>query len=183
MPESGAPSTYLLIDGENIDATLGGILARRPQPEERPRWGRVLEVVGEHWQTPVRGLFFLAVTDELPTAFVQAILAMDYRPVPVQGAGKVVDIAIQRTLVALREKEADVVLASHDGDFEPRLRDLCDGRRRVGLLGFGEFTSTSLRALPGVELLDLEYDVGSFNTRLPRVRIIPIDEFDPYEFI
>jgi uncharacterized protein len=152
MPETGAPSTYLLIDGENIDATLGGILARRPQPEERPRWGRVLEVVGEHWQAPVRGLFFLAVTDELPTAFVQAILAMDYRPVPVQGAGKVVDIAIQRTLVALREKEADVVLASHDGDFEP-------------------------------QLLDLEYDVGSFNTRLPRVRIIPIDEFDPYEFI
>ena len=85
MPGTGAPSTYLLIDGENIDATLGGILARRPQPEERPRWGRVLEVVGERWETPVRGLFFLAVTDELPTAFVQAILAMDYRPVPVQG--------------------------------------------------------------------------------------------------
>jgi len=74
--------TFVIVDGENIDATLGGILARRPQPEERPRWGRVLEVVGEHWQTPVRGLFFLAVTDELPTAFVQAILAMDYRKIP-----------------------------------------------------------------------------------------------------
>ncbi|MCW2738704.1 MAG: nuclease, partial [Nocardioides sp.] len=31
--------TYLLVDGENIDATLGtSILGRRPRPEERPRW-------------------------------------------------------------------------------------------------------------------------------------------------
>ena len=36
--------TYLLVDGENIDATLGtSILGRRPRPEERPRWDRVLE--------------------------------------------------------------------------------------------------------------------------------------------
>lgn len=29
--------TYLLIDGENIDATLGlSVLERRPTPEERP---------------------------------------------------------------------------------------------------------------------------------------------------
>ena len=36
-PEAGL--TYLLVDGENIDATLGqGILGRRPRPDERPRW-------------------------------------------------------------------------------------------------------------------------------------------------
>ena len=36
--------TYLLVDGENIDATLGtSILGRRPRPEERPRWDRLLE--------------------------------------------------------------------------------------------------------------------------------------------
>src|SRR3954447_4128138 len=34
--------TFLLVDGENIDATLGASLAgRRPAPEERPRWDRV----------------------------------------------------------------------------------------------------------------------------------------------
>ena len=34
--------TYLLIDGENIDATLGlSVLERRPTPEERPRWDRI----------------------------------------------------------------------------------------------------------------------------------------------
>ena len=37
-------TTYLLVDGENIDATLGNsILGRRPRPEERPRWDRLLE--------------------------------------------------------------------------------------------------------------------------------------------
>jgi uncharacterized protein len=31
-------TTWLLVDGENIDATLGSaILDRRPQPGERPR--------------------------------------------------------------------------------------------------------------------------------------------------
>ena len=35
----------------------------------------------------------------------------------------------------------------------------------------------------GLELVDLEYDVEAFTTRLPRVRIIPIDEFDPLEFL
>lgn len=37
----GERTTYLLVDGENIDATLGtSILQRRPTPAERPRWER-----------------------------------------------------------------------------------------------------------------------------------------------
>ena len=40
--------TYVLIDGENIDATLGtSILGRRPHPDERPRWDR-LRSCGNH---------------------------------------------------------------------------------------------------------------------------------------
>ncbi|MBC7677737.1 MAG: nuclease, partial [Pseudorhodobacter sp.] len=36
--------TYLVIDGENLDATLGvNLLGHRPAPDERPRWERVLE--------------------------------------------------------------------------------------------------------------------------------------------
>jgi uncharacterized protein len=176
-------TTYLLIDGENLDATLGtSILGRRPQPEERPRWNRVLDHVEERWGQPVRGLFFLAVAGELPASFVQAILAIGYRPIPLQGEGKVVDIAIQRTLEALRERDADVVLASHDGDFLPHLGALSDGRR-VGLIAFQEFVNAGFRELPHLGLMDLEYEVGAFNTRLPRVRVIPIDEFDPLEFL
>lgn len=177
-------ATYLLIDGENIDATLGGsILARRPLSEERPRWSRLLEELQQRWGNPVRGLFFLAVSGELPTAFVQAIMAIGYRPIPLQGDGKVVDIGIQRTLEALRERDADVVLASHDGDFLPLVEELCDGSRRVGLIGFGEFFNAGYRKVPGLELIDLEYDLGAFTQPLPRVRIIPIDEFDPLDFL
>ena len=182
--DGSARTTYLLVDGENLDATLGtAILGRRPMPEERPRWNRVLDHVEQRWGQPVRGLFFLAVAGELPASFVQAVMAIGYRPIPLQGEGKVVDIAIQRTLEALLEREADVVLASHDGDFLPQLGALADGERRIGLMAFQEFVNAGFRELPHLELMDLEYEVGAFNTRLPRVRVIPIEEFDPLEFL
>ena len=179
--------TYVLVDGENIDATLGtSILGRRPKPEERPRWERVLRHIEEKWNQPTSGLFFLAANNELPMNFVQALMAIGFRPVPLSGAPgeKVVDIAIQRTLAALREREADVMLVSNDGDFLEGIEDLLDGRR-VGLAGFVEFKNAAFVELErhGLEFIDLEYDVHAFNAQLPRVRIIPIDEFDPLQFI
>jgi uncharacterized protein len=182
-----ARSTYVLIDGENIDATLGtSILGRRPRPEERPRWERLLQFARERWDQPAQGLFFLAANSELPMTFVQALLAIGYRPIPLSGGPgeKVVDIAIQRTLVELRRREADVMLVSNDGDFVEQVGDLLDGRR-VGVLGFVEFRNSAFVPLVerGLESFDLEYDVQAFNDRLPRVRIIPIAEFDPAQFL
>ncbi|WP_435201582.1 NYN domain-containing protein [Janibacter sp. GS2] len=178
-------TTYLLVDGENIDATLGvSVLGRRPQPEERPRWNTLLEYTEAAWDQPVKGLFFLAVAGDLPASFVQALLAMGYRPVPLSGDGKVVDIAIQRTAQALVERDADVMLVSHDNDFAPQMEALAqDEGRRVGVVGFGEFMAGGLRQIEGMEFFDLEYDVSAFRSRLPRVRVISIDEFDPLEFI
>ncbi|MEE1650403.1 NYN domain-containing protein [Brachybacterium sp. J144] len=178
-------TTYLLVDGENIDATLGGsVLGRRPQPEERPRWNKLLQHAESAWQQEVKGLFFLAVSDSLPLNFVQALIALGYTPVPLRGEGKVVDIAIQRTAEALVPREADVMLVSHDSDFVPQMEALAeDEERRTAIVGFTEFMSGDLREIPGVELHDLEYDVQAFTSRLPRVRIIEIDEFDPLEFI
>ena len=180
-------STYVLIDGENIDATLGtSILGRRPRPEERPRWERLLQFARERWDQPAQGLFFLAANSELPMTFVQALLAIGYRPVPLSGGPgeKVVDIAIQRTLVELRRREADVMLVSNDGDFVEQVGDLLDGRR-VGVIGFVEFRNSAFVPMVerGLEAFDLEYDVQAFNERLPRVRIIPIAEFDPAQFL
>ena len=177
----------MLIDGENIDATLGtSILGRRPRPEERPRWERLLQFARERWDQPAQGLFFLAANSELPMTFVQALLAIGYRPIPLSGGPgeKVVDIAIQRTLVELRRREADVMLVSNDGDFVEQVGDLLDGRR-VGVLGFVEFRNSAFVPLVerGLESFDLEYDVQAFNERLPRVRIIPIAEFDPAQFL
>jgi putative heme uptake system protein len=179
-------TTYVLVDGENIDATLGtSILGRRPRPEERPRWERLLQFARERWEQPATGLFFLAANNELPMAFVQALLAIGYRPVALSGAGeKVVDIAIQRTLAELRRRDADVLLVSNDGDFVEQLGGLLDGRR-AGVVGFTEFRNAGFVQLAeqGLESFDLEYDVHAFNEQLPRVRIIPIDEFDPAEFL
>jgi uncharacterized protein len=180
-------TTYVLVDGENIDATLGGsILGRRPRPEERPRWERVLQFAQERWQQPATGLFFLAANSELPMSFVQALLAIGYRPIPLSGSPgeKVVDIAIQRTLSELRGRAADVLLVSNDGDFSEHVGDLLDGRR-VGVAGFVEFRNSAFGHLAerGLAAFDLEHDVHAFNERLPRVRIIPIDEFDPTQFL
>jgi len=187
MSDTGLRTTYVLVDGENIDATLGSsILSRRPHPEERPRWERLLQFATDEWDQPAKGLFFLAANGELPMSFIQALMAIGYRPVPLSGRAseKVVDIAIQRTLVALQDEAADVLLVSHDGDFLPQLDALCDGRK-VGLVAFREFRNNGFVALgdKGLEFFDLEYDVRAFNTRLPRIRIIPIDEFDPADFI
>ena len=183
----GLRSTYVLVDGENIDATLGGsILGRRPRPDERPRWERLLQFAKEHWGQPASGLFFLAANNDLPMAFVQALLAIGYRPIPLSGepGEKVVDIAIQRTLAELGRRDADVLLVSNDGDFVDQVRGLLDGRR-VGVIGFVEFRNQAFLELAGrgLEFFDLEYDVSAFNERLPRVRIIPIDEFDPADFL
>jgi putative heme uptake system protein len=188
MAEPGVP-TYLIIDGENIDATLGvSVLGRRPSPDERPRWDRVRDFAGDVWRKPVRGLFFLnASSGQLPVAFVQALLALDYRPIPLAGGSgeKVVDLGIQRTLDVLAQRPGDVLLASHDGDFLPQISRLVEDGRRVGLLGFREFVNSGFTALgeKGLQIFDLEDDVACFTSVLPRVRIIPIEKFDPLRFL
>jgi putative heme uptake system protein len=191
MP-SARTETFLLVDGENIDATLGGsLLGRRPAPEERPRWDRVRDYARAVWDQPVRPLFFLNGSGQVPMPFVQALDALDFKPVLISGPPevKVVDVAIQRTLEALVQRgSGDVLLASHDGDFAPQLGELLgvgDGVRRVGVLGFRELISSQLRELvdDGLEMYDLEDDVGAFTVPLPRIKVIPIERFDPWSLL
>ena len=186
---AGQSTTYLLVDGENLDPTLGSsILGGRPTPEYRPRWERVLSFAADWRRQPVKGLFFLnASSGSLPMSFVQALLAIGFQPIPLAGDAteKVVDIGIKRMLDAIAEHGGDVMLASHDGDFAPEVQRLVESDRRVGLLAFREFTSTSLASLAakGLETFDLELDVAAFNVQLPRLRIIPLDEFDPTRYL
>lgn len=179
--------TFVIVDGENIDATLGqSILGRRPQPHERPRWDRVLAHAEQRWEQPVSGLFFIAVNGDIPMSFVQALTALGFRPVLLSGTEeqKVVDLAIQRTLEALAERDEDVLLLSNDGDFAPQLDPLV-GTRRVALVGFREMRSSLFAPLEarGLEFWDLEYDVGAFNAELPRLQVVPIDQFDPTVYL
>jgi len=179
-------TTYVVVDGENIDATLGtAILQARPAPDQRPRWERVLAFAQKEWGQDVKGLFFLnASNGSLPMSFVQALLAIGFQPIPLSGESheKVVDIGIKRTLEAIAGRAGDVMLVSHDGDFAGELATLVeDPERRTGLIAFREFTSTSLSGLvaQGLQTFDLEHDVNAFNVQLPRVRIIPLEDFDP----
>ncbi len=180
-------TTYLIVDGENIDGVLGSsILGRKPEPSQRPRWQHLLDFAADHWDQPVKGLFFINATKMLPTSFVQALLAIGYQPIPLSGRPdeKVVDIGISRTLAALRDRPGDVLLGTHDADFVGDLTALAGGDRRIGVVGFTEFFSQQLREVPGIELLDLEDDARAFDYRLEqRVRVIPLDRFDPLRFL
>ncbi len=181
--------TYLVIDGENLDATLGvSVLGHRPAPDERPRWERVLAFAQATWEQPVKALFFLnATSGHLPMSFVQALLAMGLRPVPLSGpAGmKVVDVGIQRMLDAIGDRTGDVVLGSHDGDFLPQVTSLLARGRRVALLGFREYVNSGYAELAedGLQVFDLEQDAKAFNKVLPRVRIVDIEAFDPVAYL
>lgn len=144
LQTSAEETTYLLVDGENIDATLGlSVLGRRPEPDERPRWDRVRSYVEENYEGHTRGLFFLNASDHMPMTFVQALLAMNYQPIPLCSDNpeeKVVDVGIQRTLeTILAQDSGNVVLVSQDGDFEPQLRALLKKGRNAAVVGFEEF--------------------------------------------
>ena len=187
MESSNNQTTYLVVDGENIDATLGlSVLDRRPNPEERPRWDRVLESAHGRWNQRAKGLFFLnGSSGFLPMGFVQA---MDYSVIPLSGPAdmKVVDVGLQRTMDAIAALDSgDVILASHDADFLPQLEALLDQGRRVAVMCFKEFLSSQLHELEerGLEIIDLEYDVHAFQVHLPRLHIIDIDDFDPMSFL
>jgi uncharacterized protein len=53
----------------------------------------------------------------------------------------------------------------------------------VGVVAFHEFRSTEFTGIPGVEFFDIEYDAEAFDAPLPRVRVIPIEQFDPAVFL
>ena len=186
---AGPRVTYLVIDGENLDATLGvSILGHRPAPDERPRWERVLAYAQQLWDQPVKALFFLnASSGSMPMPFIQALTAIGLRPVPLAGPPgmKVVDVGIQRMLEAIGGREADVVLGSHDGDFLPQVQALLGASRKVALLGFAEYVNSRYAELAeqGLAVLDLELDAQAFTRMLPRVRILDIEDFDPTAFL
>jgi len=186
---STEPVTYVLVDGENLDATLGvSVLNHRPAPEERPRWERVIEFAQRTWGRPVKGLFFInASNGSMPMSFVQALLAIGFRPVALSGPPtmKVVDVGIQRTLEAIAQRDGHVMLGSHDGDFIPQIQSLLGTSRKVGILGFREYVNAAFVPLvaEGLEIFDLEDQARAFNHVLPRVRIIEIDNFDPTAYL
>lgn len=191
QPSASAPSTtYLLVDGENIDATLGmSLLERKPKPEERPRWEKVMKGARKLWRQDTNGLFFLNGSNgHLPFSFVAALRGFDYQVIPLAAPPKVkvVDVGIQRMLKAiLNQGHGDVILASHDIDFHDEIEALLDDGRRVAVLCFRELLSAGLHEMEdkGLQIVDLEDDFEAFKAPLPRLRIIELDAFDPSRYL
>jgi len=192
-PPSPTTGGHVLVDGENIDWALGNVLGRKPSSDERPRWDRVLDFARRWSKEDMKGLFFLNVTGgEIPLNFVQALQALGFQPICLTGEGldrdvKVVDVAILRTLDALAGRDSPIVVLSHDGDFAAKLSELAVPSRKLGVLGFPEAMAGGLRELRtfGVDILDLETDAEAFqeHVHLRRLRPIPLDRFDPAEFL
>lgn len=186
---------YLLVDGENIDRTLGQILGKKPSPDQRPRWDIIRNFVEKKFQAECRALFFLNASEQVPGTFIQALKATKYIPIPLKGPEsiKVVDVGIIKTLEALRAQEEQTpdeedlgpaVLVSHDADFMPAFSALT--RRSKAILAFDEYVSGDFLDIPDLKIYDLENTVKAFKSEcapLPRTRTIDIDDFDPTRYL
>ena len=166
---SAKPSLFVLVDGADMDLALGRVLGRRPQPLERPRWGRVLEFARKKWpDRDVQGMFFIR-RPQLPSnnlnRFTDAMKASGFMVVdPVD-----VKQMVAEMLRELAKGRDDVILFSHQ-DYTEELASLVDGRRIVGVAAFpeeliGEHIKDDYED-SGIEIIDFERDVAVFEQPL-----------------
>lgn len=175
----------VLVDGENIDRTLRNIFNSKPRSEHRPRWDRVRDSIAQKFGDFTCGLFFLNASTKPAWSFVTSLRGHGWTGIQLTGSPtvKIVDVAILKTLAALKTRDCDVVLMSHDADFCGAISALCDGKRKVTIIGFREFIAGGYNEIPNLEFMDLEDDMSSFDCSLPRNRVVPIDKFDPARYL
>ena len=183
---------YLLIDGENIDRTLGQILSKKPRPDQRPRWDRVKIFVEKEFQADCRPLFFLNANEGVNGSFIQALKMVDFIPIPLMGPpeSKVVDIGIIKMLEAIKglpteDRLPGVALVSHDADFKELFASLAN-QHQLAVIGFREFLSGEYFNIPDLRIFDIEEEVKAFKCDmgpLPRLRPIDVDKFEPEKYL
>lgn len=165
------PRLIVLVDGADMDRGLGEILGRKPQPSERPRWGRVLEFAKNEWpDRDVKGLFWIRNPQRWSDSFNRftgAINALGFKTVAV----KDVQQAIEDFLRGQAHRPHDVILLSHQDHMEA-LAALVDGRRIVGVVAFPElFENNQAYEDIGIRVLDFEHDIKAFDHTLTARRM------------
>ena len=189
-----AASTYVLIDAENIDWAVSNVVGRKPEPQDRVQFDRLVAFCESRFANPVRCIVVLnARGEQLPDmmiGFVRALKTAGCEVVLLHGRPeqKVVDLGILKLLEAIRTSKpgTNVALASHDGaDFAAALRPLLEDKRKVSILGLREYVSQRFREFipAGLEILDLEMDAKVFQRPLPRLLPIRVDEFDAVAYL
>jgi uncharacterized protein len=184
----------VLIDAENVDWAVSNVVGRKPEPQDRVQFDRLVAFCERHFPTPVRCVVFLnARSEQLPDAmigFVRALKTAGCEVALLHGRPdqKVVDLGILKLLEAIRTQrpKTAVALVSHDGtDFADALRALLEEKRQVAILGLREHMSQRFRELvpSGLEILDLEMNAKVFQRPLPRLLPVRVDEFDPSIFL
>ena len=180
--------SIILVDGENIDASIGSLLRRRPRSSERPRWERLPDFFAR--MHDVKALMYLVDRETPPfRSFVNVLPDLGFKPIVLSAklGVPVVDRAIQATLACI-PSHTDVVLVSNDGGFMEHLEPLVAPDRRVVIIGFEEYISHKFREHRengDIEFYDLERDIGAFDEPLPRETMpaVDLDDFDPRKLI
>ena len=160
------PRLYVLVDGADMDRALGEILGHKPQPSERPRWGRVLEFARKEWpDRDVKGLFLIRKpqrwSDNI-NRFTDAMKALGFRAEPFDDVKQ----RIEETLQKLAHRGDDVILLSHQ-DYTEALTALVDGRRIVGVVAFPKLLGHNDEYEDaGISVIDFERDAAAFEHAL-----------------
>ncbi|HEX5745504.1 MAG TPA: NYN domain-containing protein [Archangium sp.] len=195
MVSSRPPAaSYVLIDAENVDWAVSNVVGRKPEPQDRVQFDRLVAFCEDHFPKPVRCIVVLnARGEQLPDVMIGFVRALktagcDVALLHGRPDQKVVDLGILKLLEAIRTQrpKAAVGLASHDGtDFADALRLLLEEKRQVAILGLREYMSQRFRELvpAGLEILDLEMNAKVFQRPLPRLLPVRVDEFDPTLFL
>ncbi len=189
-----AAASYVLIDAENVDWAVSNIVGRKPEPQDRVQFDRLVSFCDTYFPKPVRCVVVLnARGEQLPDAmigFVRALKSAGCEVALLHGRPdqKVVDLGILKLLENIRTQrpQAAVGLASHDGaDFAEALKPLLEEKRQVAVLGLREYVSQKFRELTplGLKVVDLELNARVFQRPLPRLLPVNVDEFDPTLFI
>ena len=185
-------TTYLLVDGENTDLTLGTILRNRPTQRTRPRWEKVRNFAEDVWDCQkVEARFFIHVRegDEAPHKFIHVLNILGYKVQLLRDNGKkgVVREGIKRALLTLVDMPGNVLLLSHHSIYVDALIQLLGTPgRSVALLGFREFVSESyFQKIPELQFFDIERDAQVFHQGvvLPRDNVSSLNTFDPGSFM
>jgi len=180
--------TYLLVDGENVDSTLGTILRGQPNPEDRPRWNKVMDYAKSLFDDEdIQAFFFINVKQgaRIPYKFIHVLEITGYKPVLLSGSrGQVVDEGIKKMLKLISQKEGNIILITHDNGYCELLNEaLTNHNRELAIFGFEEFVSSRYSKELPLTIYDLETQVEAFEAPLKRGEITSLEQFDPSELL
>src|SRR3712207_2984813 len=77
LPARPPAATYVLIDAENVDWAVASVLGRKPEPQDRVQFDRLVAFCEGHFPQPVRCIVVLnARGEQLPDVMIGFVRAL-----------------------------------------------------------------------------------------------------------